>query len=74
MIGSQSGTEVVGGGSSEQVSARLVCDPTDLRHDDRVYDDVLDELWEVGWTRRRIGFGLDHTIATLLSVTDRASV
>lgn len=73
VIGSPSGSETVLAGSSEQVGARLNADPCDLRHNDRVVDETTDETWQVTWTRRRIGFGLDHTVADLLAVTDRVS-
>lgn len=74
VIGSPSGAETNVGGSSEDVSARLNCDPIDLRHDDRVTDEQTGETWLVAWTRRRLGLGLDHTVAGLRAITDRASV
>ena len=73
VIGAPSGVEIATGGSSEDVQWRLDCDPTDLRHDDRVEDEQTGETFEVVWTRRRIGFGLDHTVAGLRTVTDRAA-
>lgn len=72
VIGNPRGTETNTGGSSEAVTARLDCDPTDLAHGDRVTDETLAQTWEVTWVRRRIGFGLDHIVAELLAVTDRA--
>lgn len=74
VISGPGGTEVTAGGSSEQVSARLDCDPCDLRHDDRVTDDTTGDVWEVSWVRRRVGLGLDHMVAGLAAVTDRAVV
>jgi len=74
VIGSDSGTETNAGGSSEQVSARLDCDPTDLRHVDQVTDEATGETWHVTWVRRRRGMGLDHMEAGLLAITDRAGV
>lgn len=73
VIGSPSGAETNAGGSSEDVSARLNCDPIDLHHDDRVTDDQTGEQWLVTWTRRRIGLGLDHTVADLRAISDRVS-
>lgn len=72
VIGSPGGAETNVGGSSEDVSARLNCDPIDLRHDDRVLDDSTGLRYEVTWTRRRVGFGLDHTVASLRMFTDQA--
>lgn len=73
VIGSPSGAETNAAGSSEDVGARLNCDPIDLRHGDRVVDDQTGERWEVTWTRRRLGLGLDHTVADLRAITDRVS-
>jgi hypothetical protein len=72
VIGSPAGGETNAGGSSEQVAARLNCDPITLRHTDRVLDDPTGVLYEVTWTARRFGLGLDHTVADLILVTDRA--
>lgn len=74
VISAPSGSENIGNGSSEDVIARLVCDPTDLRHSDRIVDDTTGDRYEVAWTRRRVGLGLDHTVADLRAVTDRAAV
>lgn len=74
VIGSPSGVETVASGSSEQVTARLDCDPCDLRHGDRVTDAATGDVWEVTWIRRRVGLGLDHMVGELLAVTDRAAV
>jgi hypothetical protein len=74
VIGSPGGTEVNAGGSSQQLSARLNCDPITLKHTDRVRDDQTDITYEVTWTARRLGLGLDHTVADLVVVTDRAGV
>jgi hypothetical protein len=72
VIGSPSGAETVMGGSSEDVSAQLTCDPVSLRHDDRVTDETTGDQWQVVWVRRRIGLGLDHVSAGLRAITDRA--
>lgn len=74
VIGGHTGNELATSGSSEHVSARLDCDPIDLRHDDHVHDDRTGERWLVSWTRRRLGFGIDHTVAELYVITDRAGV
>lgn len=74
VIGRPGGGETTTGGSSEQATATLDCDPCDLRHDDRVTDDTTGDVWEVTWVRRRVGFGLDHMVAGLIAVTDRAVV
>jgi hypothetical protein len=74
VIGSPSGAEINAGGSSQQVSARLNCDPVDLAHTDRVTDEKTGITYEVLWTARRLGFGVDHTVADLLVITDRAGV
>lgn len=73
VIGSPSGTETVAGGSSEERTVRLNCDPTDLRHGDRVYDESTAITYEVTTTARRLGFGIDHTTADLLVVVDRTA-
>ncbi len=73
VISEPGGTETVRGGTSETLSARLNCDPIDLRHDDRVIDETTNETWEVTWARRRYGLGLDHTVADLLAITDRVT-
>lgn len=74
VIGSPSGAETNQGGSSEQQTARLNCDPIDLRHTDRVTDDQTAITYEVTFAARRLGLGLDHTVADLLVVNDRAGV
>lgn len=73
-IGSHTGSETNGDGTSSQVTAPLVCDPFDLHHDDLVVDDTTGETWEVVWAARRNGLGIDHTAADLLQVTDRTAV
>lgn len=73
VIGSPSGAETVTGSSSSTVTARLNCDPTDLKHGDRVYDEQTAITYEVSWTARRLGLGVDHVVADLLVVTDRAA-
>jgi hypothetical protein len=74
VIGSPSGSEVNAGGSSMQMTARLNCDPIDLQHTDRVTDDQTHITYEVTTVARRLGMGIDHTVADLLVITDRAGV
>ncbi len=74
VIGSPSGSEINAGGSSEQQTARLNCDPILLKHTDRVTDDETGIVYEVTFTARRLGLGLDHTVAELVVVKDRAGV
>lgn len=74
VVSSPRGAEQNQNGSSEDVSFRLDCDPTDLRHDDRITDETTGETFEVTWTRRRVGLGLDHTVADLRIITDAAGI
>lgn len=74
VIGSISGSETATSGESSTVTARLDCDPVDLRHSDQVYDEQTGLTWEVTFTAERTGFGLDHTVADLLLVVDRTAV
>jgi hypothetical protein len=69
VIGAPSGSETNAGGSSEQQGARLNCDTVDLRHDDRVYDERSHVTYEVTFTARRYGVGLDHTVADELGTS-----
>lgn len=73
VVSAPRGAETNTGGSEEDVTFRLDCDPTDLRHGDRVTDETTSETFEVVWTRRRIGLGLDHTVADVRKITDRAA-
>lgn len=73
VIGEPSGTETNAGGSSEDVLWRLDCEVTDLRHGDRILDETTGETFAVVWSRRRIGLGLNHTVAGLRTITDRVS-
>lgn len=74
VIGSVSGTETATSGESTTVTARLDCDPVDLRHDDLVVDETTGLTWAVTFAAQRTGFGLDHTVADLVLVQDRAAV
>lgn len=74
VVGAPGGVETNRGGSSEDVTWRLNCDVTDLRHDDRVLDETTDETFEVVWVRRRVGLGLDHMVADLRTISDRVTV
>lgn len=71
VISSPSGAETNAGGSSEDTTASLACDVTDIRHTDRILDETTGETWEVSWARLRAGLGLDHMTAGLRSITDR---
>lgn len=73
-ISSPSGRETVQGGSSSVKAWRLNCDPVELRHQDRVYDESTGITYEVTWAAQRVAFGLDHSVAELLVVNDRAAV
>lgn len=74
VIGGHSGTETTIGGSSQLRQARLDCDPIRLAHDDTIVDEQTGETWHVIWCAQRFGVGLDHTVADLVAVTDRAAV
>jgi len=73
-IVSPSGSETVTAGQSSTVTARMSADPTDLTHGDRIYDESTRSTYEVTWVAQRTGFGLEHTAADLVLVTDRAAV
>jgi len=68
------GAEIVGDGTSSVVGVRLVCDPVDLTHTDRVVDETTGLEYEVQWLAQRVGLGLDHVTAGLQLVTDRAAL
>lgn len=74
VIGGHSGSETTLGGSAQTRQARLDCDPIDLRHDDTVVDDTTGDTWHVIWCAHRTGLGVDHTVADVIAVTDRAAV
>lgn len=64
-IGEPGGSDLRTGTDQEQVDARLDADPIALTKDHLVVDDTTGETYEVVWTRRRVGLGLDHTVAGL---------
>lgn len=72
VISSPTGSERRAGGSQENSSFRLNCDPVDLTHDCTVLDEVTGESYTVVWAKQREGLGLDHVVAELEQVTDRA--
>ena len=74
VIGSVSGTETATSGESSTVTARLDCDPVELRHHDQVRDERTGLTWSVTFAAQREGFGLDHTVADLVLVQNRAAV
>lgn len=70
VIGAPAGSELVAGaGAQEDVTHRLDCDTTDLRNTDQVRDEVSLAVFNVVWSRQRVGFGLAHTVAGLRQVT-----
>lgn len=56
-----SGTESGDGNVRSELNARLLTDPCDLQHLDRVTDETTGVVWEVSWVLDRSGdyFGLD---------------
>lgn len=68
VIGSPSGRDHILGGHQEIVTAKLDCDPCDLKHYDRVTDDTTDDTYSVVSIRTRVGLGLDHIEAGLNAV------
>lgn len=68
-ISSPAGNETMQGASQEVVVFRLQADPVDLDNDDQVRDEATGQLYEVIWTRPRVGpTGLQHTQAALRQV------
>jgi hypothetical protein len=65
-IGNPSGRDHVVGGHQSHIDAKLNCDPCDLRHYDRVTDDLTGRTYDVKWVQNRIGLGLDHLEAGLV--------
>ncbi len=64
-IGSPSGRDHHIGGTQSVVSAKLGCDPADLRAGDVVRDERSDERFTVVWVQERSGLGIDHLEAGL---------
>lgn len=56
-----SGTESGDGNVRMELNVRVLTDPTDLQHLDRVTDETTGVVWEVAWVLDRRGdlFGLD---------------
>lgn len=69
VISAPGGTEQLRGGSQEDVTFGLNCDPVDLLATDQVQDEATDALYEVVWAERRYGLGLDHTVGALRRTT-----
>lgn len=67
-IGSPSGADSRAGGDQEVIDAVLWCDPIDLHHEDVVNDEQTGDTYQIRWTRRQNGLGLDHVKAGLLTV------
>lgn len=73
-ISAPSGTDARVGGDQETVDAVLLIDITPaLTRLDIVADDLTGETYNVTWTRRRTGLGLDHQKAGLVAVKGGAS-
>lgn len=68
VISSPGGTTIRDGSIQTILGYRLACDPTDLRHTDRVLDEQAQTLYDCNWTMRRVGVGLDHDEAELRTV------
>lgn len=66
---SPTGSERLGSGTQELVDFVLDCDPTDITHLDQVRDDLTGEVFNVLWSRTRIGLGLAHTQAGVRHAT-----
>lgn len=64
-ISNPSGNEEYAGGSQENVSFVLNCDPCDLKHYDRVIDERTGAVYDVVYSVYRVGLGLDHVRAGL---------
>lgn len=73
VIGSPSGADTRLGGDVSSVSARLDCDPCDVKFYDQVRDDQTRDVYEIVWLRNRSGFGLDHVEAGLAQVQGAAN-
>ena len=67
-ISTSTGYEQTQGGSQSIGDFRVTCDPTDIRHTDRIVDEVTGEEFDVEWATPRRGLGLDHTFAGLKQV------
>lgn len=73
-ISAPSGSDARVGGDQEQVDAILLMDVTPaLDRTMSVADDLTGECYQVTWTRRRTGLGLDHQKAGLVAVKGGAS-
>lgn len=65
-----SGSESVAHGDRERVDCRLFLDTTaDIRNYDRVVDEDTGDAWEIGYSRKRRGLGLDHLLLGAYQVT-----
>lgn len=69
-ISGPDGGDLSVGGEQEQVDALLLCEPgLSLTHYDVVTDERTGDVWEITWTRQRVGLGLDHIVSGLRRVT-----
>jgi len=63
------GNERTVGGQKQVVDMVLLCDPVDgVNHYCLATDDNTGDVWDVKWTQRRSGLGLDHLAAGVIAV------
>lgn len=67
-IGAPSGSDRNVGGDQTVIDAVLWCDTIDLHHEDVIEDENTGDTYEIRWSRRQNGLGLDHLKAGLLTV------
>ena len=68
-----SGAESVAHGDRERVDCRIFLDTLlDIRHYDRLIDEQSGDEWEVSYSRKRQGLGLDHLLIGGYQVTGTA--
>lgn len=58
------------GASREYLVCELVCDTTDLLHEDVITDESTDDQWQVSWVTQRpdVDSDTDHTLAHVYRV------
>jgi hypothetical protein len=72
VISSPGGRERRAGGSQQDSSMHLDCDPCPLTHRSTVTDEKTGTVYTVNWVEARNGMGLDRMEAGLQRVVDRA--
>lgn len=65
VISGPAGSERTSRAQAERVTAKLIADPCELTHLDRVRDDC-GTVWLVEWVQESHGLGLDHVTAGLV--------